>query len=75
MVTFIFFSALSGGLIRGLTGYIKYQFSYKEAFIISAMPAATLLKIYTKSSSKNLLFTKNEICRGSTSTNKVLKKR
>ena len=27
----IFVAAFSGGILRGLVGFLKYQFSYKEA--------------------------------------------
>jgi hypothetical protein len=30
MFTYIFIAAFGGGLIRGLVGYIKHQFSYKN---------------------------------------------
>ncbi|MFH1643012.1 MAG: hypothetical protein ABIC04_09025 [Nanoarchaeota archaeon] len=30
MYTYIFISAFGGGLIRGLVGFIKHQFSYKD---------------------------------------------
>lgn len=29
-MTLIFVSAFSGGVLRGLVGFVKYQFSYKE---------------------------------------------
>ncbi len=30
MYTYILLAAIGGGIIRGLVGYIKHQFSYKE---------------------------------------------
>lgn len=62
MYTYIFIAAFGGGLIRGLVGFIKHQFSYKDVqfkpgYFFGMMFASGVVGLVAAAAVKELGFT------------------
>lgn len=61
----VFFSGFLGGAIRGLTGFIKHQFSYKDVpfrprYLLGMAGLSGLIGLFVVAAIHNLGFTYNE---------------
>ena len=62
MSTYIFLAAFGGGFIRGLVGFIKHQFSYKEVkfrpgYFLGMMMASGIIGLVSVCAIKGVGFT------------------
>jgi len=65
MITYIFVAAFGGGLVRGVVGFIKHQFSYKKVefnlpYFSGMMALSGIVGVLAALAMKEIGFTLNE---------------